>query len=250
MDDAEAAGRLLLAGFADPRHRLPGLPEALRPRTTAAAYAIQRMLAEALGEIGGWKVGAAGPEQPAACAPMPARHIMPSPARLPAATFTERGVESEIAFRLARDLPARAEPYDAADIMGAIAAAHPAIEILQSRFAEPDAQDPLCGLADLISHGGFVYGPPIADWRSVDFAAMTIHQTATGTADRSRTGNPAGDMTRLIVWLANEGAAWAGGLKAGQYVTCGSWTGKSFPPAGGRAVTRFSGCEPVIVDFE
>jgi len=51
-----------------------------------------------------------------------------------------------------------------------------------------------------------------------------------------RTGNPAGDMIRLVVWLANEGSVWAGGLKAGQFVTCGSWTGKTL--VGPAAVVR------------
>ncbi len=122
--------------------------------------------------------------------------------------------------------------------------------MLQSRFIDPDAATPLSNLADLIQHGALIIGAPIADWRDVDYAAMTIHQTATGTPDRQRTGNPAGDMIRLIAWLADHGAAWAGGLKAGQIVTCGSWTGKSFPPPGSRAVAQFSGADPVIVEFE
>ena len=44
-------------------------------------------------------------------------------------------------------------------------------------------------------------------------------------------------MIRLVEWLANEGSVWAGGLKAGQFVTCGSWTGKT-PGAGRRFGAR------------
>ena len=41
-----------------------------------------------------------------------------------------------------------------------------------------------------------------------------------------RTGsNTSGDLLRLPVYLANEGAARTGGLKAGQWITTGSWTG-------------------------
>ncbi len=121
--------------------------------------------------------------------------------------------------------------------------------MLQSRFADPDAATPLSNLADLIQHGALIIGAPIANWRELDYSAMTIHQTATDTPDRQHTGNPAGDMIRLIAWLADHGAVWAGGLKAGQIVTCGSWTGKSFPPPGSRAVAQFSGADPVIVEF-
>ncbi len=42
-----------------------------------------------------------------------------------------------------------------------------------------------------------------------------------------RTGsNTSGDLMRLVPWLANEGAVRTGGLKAGQWITTGSWTGQ------------------------
>lgn len=253
--DTDAAADLLHAGLLhgapDPAPRIADLPPACRPASEAEAYAIQAALIARLGgAIGGWKVGAPGPDAPISCAPLPSRDLVDSPASLPAERFTLRGVESEIAFRLGADLPPRRErAYAPAEILDAIASSHPVIEVLQSRFADPDAATPLSNLADLIQHGALIIGTPIADWRAVDYAAMTIHQTATGTPDRERTGNPAGDMIRLIAWLADRGAVWAGGLKAGQIVTCGSWTGKSFPPGGGRAVAKFSGADPVIVEF-
>jgi 2-keto-4-pentenoate hydratase len=42
----------------------------------------------------------------------------------------------------------------------------------------------------------------------------------------------------LVQWTANVGAVWAGGLKKGQVVTCGSWTGKS-PVADKTAIRAF-----------
>lgn len=251
MQTAEAAASLLHTGIQHPAELIADLPEPLRPASEAEAYAIHAaLLAKLGGAIGGWKVGAPGPDAPPTCAPLPLANLLASPASLPADRFTYRGVESEIAFHLAADLPPREHPYSQDDVLAAIDSAHPVIEVLQSRFADPDAAPPLSTLADLIQHGALIVGSPLADWRQVDFAAMTIRQTATGTPDRERTGNPAGDMIRLIAWLANHGASWAGGLKAGQIVTCGSWTGKSFPPAGSRAVAQFSGADPVVVEFE
>jgi 2-keto-4-pentenoate hydratase len=49
-----------------------------------------------------------------------------------------------------------------------------------------------------------------------------------GVVRADRTGsNTSGDLLRLPVYLANEGAARTGGLKAGQWITTGSWTGNT-----------------------
>ena len=237
MNHQDAASFLLAA-----RATGPGglLPPALRPMVEADAYAIQRLVLEAIGPIGGWKVGASGPAAPPSCAPMPQSGLHRAPATLPSASLTTRHIESEIALLLANDLPPRARPYTAADLRAAIATCHPGIEILQSRFADPDAAGPLANLADLIRHGAYILGPSIPDWELIDFDRLVVIQTIDGIALR-RTGNPAGDMLRLLVWLANEGAVWAGGLRAGQIVTTGSWTGATPALAGAHVSTMFDG---------
>jgi 2-keto-4-pentenoate hydratase len=214
------------------------------------AYAVQRLVMAELGPIGGWKVGAPGPAATPNCAPMPASGIFPAPHSFDSAVYTQRDVESEIGFTFARDLPPRGTPYDAADIIGAIATCQPGIEVLQSRLQNPDGAGPLALLADLIQTGAYVWGEAIADWQDIDFAVMSITQTISDGIATERVGNPAGDMIRLMVWLANEGAAWAGGIKAGQIVTCGSWTGKTKAPAICDVEAAFSGAAPVRVRFE
>jgi 2-keto-4-pentenoate hydratase len=220
----------------------------------AQAYRVQALVMAELGEIGGWKVGATGPAAAPNCAPLPKSGILETPAECDWRSFTQREVESEIFFRLGRDLPPRAAPYTAADILAAIASCHPGIEILQSRLPDPDHAGPLAVLADFIQHGAYVSGPAIADWQAIDFAALAIAQSIEGPADGEdilvvRRGNPAGDMIRLLVWLANEGAAWAGGLKASQVLTCGSWTGKTRAPAGSRVTAAFDGAAEVSLRF-
>jgi 2-keto-4-pentenoate hydratase len=245
-DEAQAAARLLLQARACGQ-LLAALPEACAPRTAAAAIAIQRRTMAELGTIGGWKVGATGPDATPTCAPMPASGIHPTPATLDAARFPSPFAESEIAFLLAHDLPPRGRPYGAEEVTAAIASCHPAIELVQSRFADPDSAGPLANLADLIRHGAFVCGEPIEDWRTRDFATLSVEQTIEGGPVRTGTGNPAGDMTRLLLWLANDGAQWAGGLRAGQIVTCGSWTGMTQVPAGAAVATRFAGAAAVFL---
>ena len=224
MQDAAA---MLLDARRDPMFRMSALPATLRPADETAAYTIQHKIAQSFGAIGGWKVGASGPEAAPLCGALPAAGIVPSPATLPAASSFIRGIEAEICFRLATDLPPRSVPYSREEVCAAIASAHPAIEVLESRYLDPDSVDAWSNLADTQSHGGFVHGAPVTKWQDIDFARETVEQYVDGTLQKSRTGNPAGDMIRLVMWLANEGAVWAGGLKAGQFVTCGSWTGKS-----------------------
>ena len=177
---------------------------------------------------------------------MPLAGLHASPARL--ARGRMRGIEAEVAFRLGRDLPPRAAPYTRAEVMAALATAHPAIEVLESAYLDPDAVDPLSNLADSLMHGGFVHGPGVAAWQGLDFAAMTVTQTIDGAA-MQRTGNPAGDMIRLVEWLANDGSRWAGGLRAGQIVTCGSWTGKTWAPAGAQVRVVFPGLGEAALAF-
>jgi len=250
MSDAIAeAAALLLAARLDPACRLADLPPALKPQDRAAAYRIQHKVAASFPAIGGWKVGAPGPDAPPICGALPAPGVAASPATLSSMTHTLRGIEAEVSFRMATDLPPRTTPYSRDEVIGAIAAAHPAIEVLESRFFNPDAVDPLTNLADTQSHGGFVYGAGLADWQHIDFSRETVEQFVDDELQMSRTGNPVGDMLRLVVWLANEGAVWAGGLKAGQFVTCGSWTGKSSVGPRSRVRVRFPSLGEVFVTY-
>ncbi len=225
------------------------VPSAQVPADEAQAYRVQARVMAALGEIGGWKVGAPGPGAPISCAPMPLAGIARAPCRFDPAVFTQREVESEICFVLAADLPPRKAPYGRGEVLAAVGACHPGIEVLQSRYADPAAAGALAMLADLIQTGGYAVGAPILGWRNVDFASLPVTQTIEGGPERRAVGNPAGDMMRLMIWLANVGAVWAGGLRAGQVVTCGSWTGKTAAPAGSTVTAAFGGAEPVVVGF-
>ena len=240
-EQVHAAARMLRAARHDPAHRLAALPEELTPPDMEACLAIQAAAAEHV-SIGGWKVGVWSKTE-FFCAPMPAHGIHASPAN-PGANLgagVMRGVEAEVAFRIGHGLPPREHPYSRDEVIAAMATAHPAIELLESAFLDPDAIDRLSNLADSLMHGAFVHGHGVADWHGLDFPAMTVTQHIAGLPDMQRTGNPAGDMVRLVEWLANVGSVWAGGLRHGQYVTCGSWTGKTLAPPGARISVSFPG---------
>ncbi len=249
MDRHADIAALLLSAWRDPSQKLIALPRVLAVTDEAMAYAVQRRVMQGLGGIGGWKVGASGPEAPCTCAPMPAAGVHASPAHVAASSFALRGIEAEICFRLGADLPPREQPYGRAEVIAAIAYCLPAIELLESRFTDPDAQDRLTLLADFSTHGGFVYGAPAADWQGIDFARETVRLLVDGKAVKTAAANPAGDMIRLIQWLADTGARWAGGLRAGQYVTCGSWTGKDFVGPSAQVQIEFAHAGSAAVEF-
>ena len=248
MSDATSQfADLLLAARKDMTGgRIATLPDALKPADMAAALAVQHKVAKSFA-IGGWKVGAPGGTK--VCGALPAATIQPSPAKLAPAEHPLRIVESEVAFRMKSDLPRRATPYTKAEIVAAIDTMHPAIEVCESRFVEPKDFDLMANLADTQSHGGFVYGPATKDWQKVDLSAQICRQFVNSALDTERTGYPFGDILDLMLWLANEGSTWAGGLKAGQFVTCGSWSGANRVPAGATVRADFPGLGEAVIEY-
>jgi 2-keto-4-pentenoate hydratase len=215
------------------------LPPALRPKTLEEAYYVQDVILRELGEVGGWKVGAPSPEATPLYAPMPVEGFSAGDGTI-AGPRRLRGVEAEFAFLLKNDLPPRANPYSREEIVDAIASCHTAIELLESGLLNPDTADRLSAIADLQTNGGFVYGEPLEDWRDLNFADVTGEMQIDGFVRVSGGKNSAGsDLLRLVQWLANEAHSRTGGLRAGQWITTGSWTGKAFAEQGSTVVARF-----------
>ena len=228
---------------------LADLPPGLMPADQAEAYAMQDLLAQAYGEVGGWKVGAPTAEATPIFAPMPAAWIVASGATLSSLRY--RGLEAEIAFLLGEDMPPRATPYTREEVVAAIASCHPAIEVLESGLTDPAAAPRLSMLADLQMHGGFVYGPACAEWKAIDFATEQVTLAVDGVIRVERTGsNTSGNLMRLLPWLASEGAVRTGGLKRGQWITTGSWTGNIQGIAGSAVDAHFARAGSVSLRFE
>lgn len=217
------------------------LPPDLQPATLDEAYLVQDIMAVAYEEIGGWKVGAPTADATPIFAPMPQNWIAASGSVLSELTRRYRGLEAEIAFLLGKDLPPRTTPYSREEVIDAIASCHPAIEVLESGLEVPSAATRFSMIADLQVHGGFVYGPAYTAWRTLDFSAEHVSLAIDGLVRVERTGsNTSGDLMRLLPWLANEAAGRTGGLRAGQWVTTGSWTGIVQAEAGSNVDVSFA----------
>ena len=227
------------------------LPANLLPLDMTEVYYVQDAIAAAFGPIGGWKIGAATPDATPVFGPMPAAWIAPSGSLLTGPRWRYRGVEAEIAFLVGKDLPPRTEPYSREEALAAIASCHPAIEVLESAFIDPMQATKLAFLADLQMHGGFIYGPAFEAWRTFDFNSEKVTLTIDGVIRVERTGsNTSGDLLKLIPWLANEGAPRTGGLRAGQWITTGSWTGNTPSTSNSAVNVQFQTAGNVSLRYE
>ena len=221
----------------------------------AAAYAVQDAVAGTLwlstgDRIRGWKVGSSDPKVTPIAAPMPASKVFESVAELPAANFHWIGIEAELAYRLSADLPPRATPYDDDAIAGAIESVHVAIEVCDSRIRDWKTADPHWKLADNQMNAALVVGAGRPDWRNVDPTRERCTLTVNGEVVGEATGaHPFGDPLKLLPWLANHCAKRRGGLRAGDVVTTGSWTGMSFVEPGADVVANFAGVGEARVWF-
>jgi len=226
------------------------LPAELQPTSLEEVARIHDEIATAYGEIGGWKIGAGTPDATPFFAPMPRAWMAASGAILSGPTYRYRVLEAEISFLIGEDLPPRTTPYTREEVLAAIASCHPAIEELESGLIDPKAANNLSALADLQMHGGFIHGHAYPDWKSLDFSEETVTLSIDGAIRVERTGsNTSGDLLRLLPYLANEGAARTGGLKAGQWVTTGSWTGNTPALEGSQAEAVFGHAGRVTLRF-
>jgi 2-keto-4-pentenoate hydratase len=208
------------------------------PSSVAEAHLIQDRVAATLGEaIGGYKINALAGDEPTRGL-IYARMIRPSPAKIAPAETPHLGVEAEVAFTFTRDLPARDRPCGRKEAFEAMAAL-PAIEIVSSRFRDPLQRPALEQLADNLINGALVSGTATREWRRLELARLLVTVEVNGETFVSQTGGHAGgDPAGYAVALVNAMRD-AGGVKAGQIVTTGSWTGLRFLKPGDRCSIRF-----------
>ena len=242
----EAAG--LLIGARRTGQLLDGLPAHCRPGTVDDAHAIQDATVAGLGEsVAGWKVGSPLEGRVVRGALMQSR-IFATGDVVPAAMVPLLGVEAEIAFRFERDLPPRAGEYGYADVADAVSAMV-AIEIVATRFRSYRDAPLLERIADCVSNGGFVQGTLQPRWRDVDLSQLSVTLAFDGDTIVQRVGgHPSGDPLLPAVALAND-LRGRGGVRAGQVMTTGTYTGLNFAKPGQRVTARFEGFGSAEVRF-
>jgi 2-keto-4-pentenoate hydratase len=229
-----AASQTLMAHWRA-RTKLGALEPSQRPRDRAEGYAIQAAIEQSsAGALFGWKIAAtseAGQKHINVDGPMAGRilseTVIPDGGTASMAGNEMRVGEPEFAFRMARDLPARSEPYTVQEVLDAVGTLHPAIEIPDSRFSDFVSAGAAQIIADNACAHLFVLGPPTtANWRTLD---LVEHKPVIALRGKQYIGhgkNVLGDPRIALTWLANELRQLGVTLKAGQIVT----TGTCHPP--------------------
>lgn len=223
IDDAAA----LLAEARRSGVPMQSLPEELVPTTVGEAYAIQDAVLKLLKvPVAGWKVAPMVDDNPPFCAPLLADIVFASPAKLSADAFPKAEVEVEIALRLDKDLPPRPSPYRREDVIDAIGTAHPAFEILGSRFTDRLAPPRLVAIADMQSNSATVYGPAAPSLAALDFSTVGITLKIDGdVAAMAEKGATTIQVLDAVAWLADHAASRGWPLKAGQILITGARIG-------------------------
>ena len=228
--------------------RISGLPEACRPASVADGHAIQDATTAGLGLAVGAYKAATPPNGGATRGLIYAGTIFPSAAVIPAASVPDCGVEGEVAFIFRRDLPARTTDYTRDEVATAVDALA-AIEVVSSRYADRTKVTNLENLADSVSNGALVHAAPLTNWRGLELGRLHVTLTVNGESALSREGgHPTGDPLGVAVALVNmlrDGP----GVRAGQFVTCGTFTGLRFLKPGDLCGVTFDGLGSAQVTF-
>lgn len=211
---------------------LEALPADCRPATRADGYRVQQALLEVSGERGwGWKIAAtsaAGQAHVGVDGPLGGRlyasHVDAPGAAIPLDGNRMRVAEVEFAFRLARTLAPRAQAWRRDEVLAAVDALLPSIEVPDSRFFAFERAGAPQLIADNACAWRFVAGAPAPErWREADLAAWTVRARVGARYTREGIGsNVLGDPRDALAWLANELSAQGIALEAGQVVTTGT----------------------------
>lgn len=204
--------------------RLQALPEALRPLNAQQAYAIQDLQLRQLGPVVAWKVGASSPSAEPGCAPITARSMVCASQPLDLSAIQHRGVEVEVGVVLGQSLPPRASAYGEEEVLAAIDFVCIAVEIVDFRFSDASQLDRWSKMADFSGHGLVTHAPQGIGpaWLRSGQVAEASLALSTSSPLSGPSQNPAGDIRRLLTWLANHASQRGIGLQAGQLIITGS----------------------------
>ena len=137
---------------------------------------------------------------------------------------TMRVAEAEFAFRFDRPLPPRERPYERDEVLAAVGALQPTIEIPDSRYDNFLVAGTAPLIADNACAWWLITGSDAPEsWRDLDLAAHRV--TAELNEQRAAEGagaNVLGDPRAALCWLVNELREFGDGVRSGDLVTTGT----------------------------
>ncbi len=208
------------------------LPESCRPTTLEESLAIQAAGTERWCEqeddsIGGWKC-LLPPEGKLIVGPIYTRTI---DSVAPVSLWSKPGdskiarIEPELAFFFGQDLPAREQPYTAADVDAAISRTHLALELINGRYTDPSQCSFPEMLADGLVNQGLFIGPQVDDELARNASEFTLNVRQNGELSSHHAKHPNNSPRAPLYWLAEFLRSQGQGIVAGQAVITGSFAG-------------------------
>ena len=211
------------------------LPNEIRPRTEADAYAIQQELhnilaATKIGSTVGYKIGCTTPvmqEYLGIRSPCAGGLFQPSvpyrKAMLKHSDYRHPGVEAEVAVFLGDDIQPRVGGHDRDSVADAVQAVCTAIEVVDDRWDDYTVIDTPSLIADDFFAAGCVLGEPVAAWRDLDLGGLPGEMRINGNpVGNGSSGDILGHPFEALAWLANLVESWGDSLERGQIVMLGS----------------------------
>jgi 2-keto-4-pentenoate hydratase len=230
------------------RQPLERLPEDCRPATLGDALRIQTATVRSTGEpVAGWKVGGVI-DGALSYGVLLGSRIVASGGAVNAIDMPLLGMEAEIAFRFLRDAPPRDAAYTYDEVADRVVAL-PAIEIVATRYRDYKGTPLIERIADCMSNGAFVAGDPQPRWRAMDLVNIRASlEFGSTVVAQSNGGHVAGDPLRPAVDLVNVLRA-SIGVRSGQVMTTGTYTGLHYATPGTRVRAAFDGFGAATVDI-
>jgi 2-keto-4-pentenoate hydratase len=135
-----------------------------------------------------------------------------------------RVAECEVVFHFAQSLIPRPSSYSRSEVLAALAAVGPGIEVPDSRFLHFECAGAAQLTADCACTNDMVLGTPVAlDVRLEQLAELSVRaEVSDGRIATGSGRNVMGDPVEALVWLVNELGRAGQTLGAGQFVTTGA----------------------------
>jgi 2-keto-4-pentenoate hydratase len=223
-------------------------PFALQDRD--AVYAIQDGVAQATGPVAGWKTGARTPTAEPSAAPLLAGSLVRSPAKFDGKAMHMIGVEVEISFHIVRDISSRSDPVGRDEALDAVGDAFVGMEVVDTRLADFKNVSPEWLMADNQMNDALVIGDSIKAWRALDWPNLQVRLVIDGKVEvDQRGGLGAVDPMRPLAWMIDHAVRFRGGIRKGQAITTGSWTGLRYYSPGTSVLGEFVGLGTVEASF-
>ncbi|MDE0941609.1 MAG: fumarylacetoacetate hydrolase family protein [Alphaproteobacteria bacterium] len=252
-DPIESAAAYLFQAARNGDQGIP-LPNDIIPADADAAYQVQDRLQAmwidaGAGPIAGWKVALTSKvmqELLSVARPCEgaifASRIHQGEVTMRHGDFVNIGVETEIAVRIAHDLPATHAPYDQDNIRPGVAACMAAIEVVDDRAIDYKLVEAPQLIADNSFNAGCILGVDVTAWQDLDLAALPGRMLINGEVVGEGVGGDAlGHPLIPLAWLANNLNQRGTMLHAGDVVLTGSIVATKWLQPGDHMVTEIDG---------